>query len=123
MAPLPGAAWRVFQERVVVPTWPTWQRRRAPVAFGLSDWFQFGLRADIVHLWDLQLTEDHEGARYFETKPRPKPDKIGDLLCRYKPEQYLWLGCLRKHGEVPCEHIWDRGAHNRYLDELVLANN
>lgn len=115
--------WRVFRERVVASAWPTCNPRRAPLPFALSDWFTFGLREDVVHLWDLPPASDADVARYFEIHPRPATDKLPDLLARYNPEQYVWLSCLRKHGAVPCEYIWDHGRHNQTLAELTLANN
>jgi hypothetical protein len=121
--PVRRPEWRVLKERIVASAWPTCNFRRCPLPFALSDWFHFGLRQDVTRLWDLPLAADSDMARYFETRPRPVPDKVPQLLSRYNAEQYVWLGCLRKHGEVPCEHIWDVGAHNRQLAELALVNN
>jgi hypothetical protein len=120
--PVRHPEWRVFENRLVASAWPTVNPRRSPLPFALSDWFHFGLREDVMRLWDRPPATDDD-ARYFETHPRPTPDKLPDLLCRYNPEQAVWLGCLRGHGPVPCEHIWDRGPHNRELAELTLVNN
>ena len=121
--PTRNPEWQVFRERVVVSSWPTCNPRRCPLPFALSDWFTFGLQEDVAHLWARSPASDSEIARYFETHPRPVPDKHPDMLSRYNAEQYIWLGCLREHGEIPCDHIWDYSSHNRDLAAQVLVNN
>ena len=97
--------------------------RRWGIVFCPSDWFHFGRTEDVVRLWDVPEDPGNTVARYFETHPRPVPDKNALFLCRHAVEQYLWLNCLAKHGAVRCDHLWDNGEDNRRLTELTFANN
>lgn len=115
--------WRVLRERVVVPNYFSRNpRNRLPYPFHPSDWFQFGLRADLLTLWDTPMV-DPEVPRWFETRPRPPSDPEPWALYRYTMEQWAWLSCLRKHGEIPFDHKFDTSNGNIELSELVLANN
>jgi hypothetical protein len=95
--------------------------RLVPKPFTPSDWFHFGLTSDVKKLWDIPL-EPKEYSTWFCHHPYPPNAPEQDVM-RYRFEQYIWLSCLRKYTDIPCEHQWDYGEHNRDLHELSLANN
>jgi hypothetical protein len=80
---------------------------KSPYAFHPSDIAFFGLREDLINLFDIPLI-DKESDKYV---------KFGDgLYNRYVPEQYLWIGCLRKNGKViECEH-------HRYTSDKIKTD-
>lgn len=120
--PQRASEWAVFRERVVVGTMFSRDPARLfPQPFCPSDWFAFGRREDVLDLWDVPLVPE-EYCTWFQNRPRPA-NRWNDSDLRYAPEQYLWLGFLRKHAEVPCEHQWDYGPHNARIHELTFANN
>jgi hypothetical protein len=121
--PARAGEWRVFERRVVTCTLPSQSVRRRGLPLCPSDWFDFGLRSDLLTLWDVPLDATHEVARYFENRPRPVPDRMTPFLHRYAAEQYVWLNCLRKFRPVELEHLGERRPGLRELTELTFANN
>lgn len=114
---------RFFEERVVVGTiYSPNPERWSKKPFHPSDWFAFGLTEDVRNLWGIPLAPEPETSFWFKTHPVPAGNQDNDTM-RYRPEQYVWLSFLRKYVNVPCEHQWDYGEHNRELHELALANN
>lgn len=117
------AEWQVFKQRVVGCTIPSQSVRRRGLPLCPSDWFHFGLREDLLTLWDLPLDTGNACAHYFDTHPRPVPDRQPLFRCRYVPEQYIWLGCLSKVNPIPLEHLGDPRPELKRLTELAFANN
>jgi hypothetical protein len=121
--PVRAAEWRVLEERVVTADWFSRSvRRRVAYPFHPSDWFHFGLRGDVLRLWDIPLA-DEEMVRWYDHHPRPEGDGDWWLTHRYTVEQHNWLAFLRGHGPVPFAHKTDAGPEARRLSELTIANN
>lgn len=115
---------RLLQQRILVcSVFSKNPKRVFPFPFHPSDWFHFGLREDVLALWDIPLAREPETSRWFETHMRPDPDLYPSFLCRYLPEQYIWLSFLRKHWDVSFEHIWDCTSENIELSERSIVNN
>jgi len=115
--------WRVFDRRLVACNLVSQNVRRRGLPMCPSDWVHFGQTIDVRKLWDIPEDEGNNVARYFEHRERPKPDKNPILICRYAPEQYVWLHCLKKDGPVDFDHIWDSRPEVVKLTELTIANN
>lgn len=115
--------WRVFDERIVICAVPTMSPRRRGLCLSPSDWFDYGRRTDLLKLWDVPLDVNHEVARWFEARPRPKPDRQPQFLWRFIPEQFVFVQCLRKHAPVEMDHLGDNRRDLRELTDLVFANN
>jgi hypothetical protein len=116
--------WRVFEERLISCTvYARNPRSLCRFPFHPSDWLYFGLRDDMMQLWDIPLAPEPETSRWFEHRPRPVPDAVPSNLCRYVPEQYIWTTCLRKHGALDFEHCHDYSHGAVELTELTFANN
>jgi hypothetical protein len=121
-----ASEFRVFEERIVGCTLYTINPRRfAPLAFHPSDWFHFGLRADLLKLWDVPLALEPETSRWFEHRSREQHVGIGHFTWRFAAEQIIWLGCLRKHSgvEVDIDHLVDVRGDTIRNSELSIANN
>lgn len=118
--PFRNEQYRFLKNRLIVSTIfsPNPSRNKKP--FSISDWFTFGLTEDVKNLWNIPLAPEPETSLWFKSHPLPSSEK--DTM-RYRPEQYIWLSFLRKYIDVPCEHQWDYGEHNRVLHELSLVNN
>ena len=117
-------SWRIFRERVVAPTvFSINPRRFAPMPFHPSDWFFFGLRDDLRNLWDVPAAPEPETSRWYEERTPPRLPFLGGRMARYAPEQTLWLGLLRKHAAVACDHMTDATPEAIELTELTFANN
>jgi hypothetical protein len=117
-------AWRLVQERVLACTvFSRNPRRKFPFLFHPSDFVYFGRREDVLGIWNIPLAPEPETSRWFETRPRPKQEYFPGLITRYVPEQWIWLSFLRKHGDVPLEHLWEISPEMLALSELTIANN
>lgn len=117
-------AWQVLRERVVTGTFYARNpRRRFAYPFHPSDWFYFGLREDVLNIWDIPLAPEPEMPRWFDTHTRPPEDTETWAMYRYTVEQYIWLNFLRKHGEIKFEHKLDLSNDAINVSELTLANN
>lgn len=116
--------WRMFRERII--TGNLYARnplRDIPKPFHPSDWFMFGLREDLLLLWDVDLEPEPEHSTWFGTHPYPPLlSDCGDLR-RYQAEQYLWKTLLDKFGAVTFDHLADASPTNILLTQLTFANN
>jgi len=119
-----SADWRMFQERVIIGNlYARNPRRDIPKPFHPSDWFMFGLRDDLLLLWDVDLEPEPESSHWFRT--RPKPSSIPRLTDtrRYYAEQYLWKTLMLKFGNIRFEDLADASDENIRLTRLTFANN
>ncbi|MDB4916573.1 MAG: WavE lipopolysaccharide synthesis [Gemmatimonadetes bacterium] len=121
--PSRSSNWRLFRERVVVPTYYSRNPHlRFAYPFHPSDWFQFGVREDLLDLWNIPLAP-RDMIRWFDTHSRPEGDRERWASYRFTAEQWVWLSFLRKHGDVTLAHKLDASAGSIALSETVLANN
>jgi hypothetical protein len=118
------AEWRMFQERVIVANLYTRNPLRdVRKPFHPSDWFMFGLRQDLLLLWDIECETEPEGAYWFRSRPLPCGQGDTDETRRYYPEQYLWKTLMAKFGELEFDHFCDASSRNIQLTQLTFANN
>ncbi len=116
--------WRIFDERLInCSVYARNPRSLCWFPFHPGDWLFFGLRDDMIRLWDIPLAPEPETSRWFEHRPRPTPDAVPTNLCRYVPEQYIWTAFLRKYGTLDFEHSHDYAHEAVELTELTCANN
>lgn len=113
---------KYFKERIVVSSVFT-RSNVTGLLFHPSDIFQFGLREDMLKLWDVPLSEEPKNTRWFENRPRPKPDLYPMDSIRYFPEQYIWVSFLRKYLNVPFEFYSEVSSYLLKLSEKALVNN
>lgn len=117
-------AGRIFRERVVASTiFSINPRRFAPMPFHPSDWFFFGLTEDLRNLWEIPLAAEPGNSRWCAEDGRSHIPFLGGRTARFTPEQTMWLGLLRKHGEFPCDHMTDVSLSAIERTELTFANN
>jgi hypothetical protein len=98
-------------------------RRHFPFPYHPSDWFFFGLRDDILAIWDIPLAPDQEISRWYDNRARPVVDLFPHLQSRYCPEQYVWISFLKKHLDVDVDYIWDCSKNKIEQTEKIFANN
>lgn len=116
--------WRLLRERVL--TCSMYSRnphKRIKYPFHPSDWFHFGLREDVLNIWDIPLAPEPEIPRWFDTRPRAEADIERWAAYRYTVEQYIWISFLRKYGDIPFDHKIDHRHDSIAVSELTIANN
>ncbi|MES1261023.1 MAG: WavE lipopolysaccharide synthesis family protein [Acidobacteriota bacterium] len=116
--------WRMFRERVITANRYTRNpRREIGKPFHPSDWLMFGLKEDLLRLWDIGEEPEPESSHWFLTRPLPRPARHFQETRRYHPEQYLWKTLMARFGEIAFEHFADDSRENVRLTELTFANN
>lgn len=110
----------LFSQRVI--TGPAANPHRHAALFMPGDWFSFGLLEDVRMLWEVPLAPEPETSRYFEL--HPEEHAAGEReLCRYNPEQYIWVQALAKRFEIPFRHALDFSPGVLRIAELALVDN
>lgn len=84
--------YKIFEKKILVPSFFSRNPRVKDYSlpFHPSDIAFFGLRSDVMKLFNIPLMLESE-AEYFIYK--------GEKHCRYVPEQYIWVNCLREAGK------------------------
>lgn len=135
---------KILKNRVL--TCNVFARRANIFPFHPSDWVFFGLKEDVLNIFDIPLADEAELTTYFSKNPltsyhtegphdknfiKNLPfettfifNKYGDpSRYQYSPEQYIWTSFLRKYINLNFEHIFDITDENIRLSELSFANN
>lgn len=99
----------------------TWWNDK-PFLFHTSDWMMFGLKDDLLNIWDIPLAPEPETSQYFKNHPEiPHTD---GCYSQYHAEQYIWLSFLRKNGFNPNYEHWEIHTDElKELNDLLLVNN
>jgi hypothetical protein len=104
---------KCVEQRVLL--WNLYTRNpyiKHPLAYHFSDIVMFGLRDDLINIWDI---------------PECLPDHFvndGEFeYARYAPEQHLWLSFLRKYHDVDCSHYDTRSKGVQRESENYMLNN
>ena len=102
-----GSASPFFRNRLLTCSYYTRNPRVFRTCFHPSDWFMFG-RAEDMHRYydDIPLMSGEEGVWL---KQRDKaPTFFTNYICRYTPEQQIFIGFLRQHEKVDCDCYYER---------------
>lgn len=78
---------KIFNERIVCPS--SYNPKRTGLLFYFIDWFQFGLREDLINLWDIPTTRQKYGNNF--------DSRVANYFTEPLPEQYIWSEFLLKH--------------------------
>ena len=99
--------WRFLKKRVIIPAIMPVRRN---VTFHMGDWYYFGLKEDVLDLWDLP---------YWQPGRFNKEED--DLF--YNEHRYVFTEFVRKHHALQFEKKSDDTEENRQICEKVIANN
>ncbi len=115
---------KIFKNRVVLCNLYCSNPESNGFALHISDWVQFGLTEDLLNLWDIPLQNEEEAGLYFLNNPVVVEKQYSNILCRYFPEQYITISCLKKAGiDFNLEAFYDKSPANIQLTKLLFANN
>jgi len=118
----PPEEFRLFERKIISNNLSSRNPRAfpdMPLPFHPSDHAHFGLRTDLLTLWDLPL-QSTEDADYFLSHPRPNHFRDGETS-RLTPEQYICTQAFSKRFEVPLGHYSDASAIE--LSEMLMLSN
>lgn len=115
----------LFKQRILACTLFTKRfldyKSKIPTPFHLSDWFIFGLKEDLLFLWDIPTIADADYMGYNECIK----DSYEGLWFtnKYTPEQYIFFNCVSKKYKVKFSDMLDFNSHNISFSENIFANN
>lgn len=95
--------------------------------FHPGDWVFFGLKEDLLKIWDIPLAPEPETTNWFyshELLEQHMSDSwFSHFRHRYCAEQYIWIEFLKKYMPINFEHMFDITPENIRLTEVSFANN
>ena len=116
--------YKFLSRRVVINNLYCANPRKVEFPFHVSDWVFFGLKEDVLNIWDIPLEDRATSEDYFSTTKRPKIDAVNSWVSRYLPEQWIWSSFLRKNGvDLKFEYFTDISSANVEITEKSFANN
>ena len=117
--------YKILKERVILSTRYAPNPKWVPLPFHPSDWFFFGLKEDLLKIFESPLCEEPATSRYFQYHSRPnlKYDTWLPVYSQYRPEQYIWYMFIKRYTDIVCEHSFDISHNNIEKSEQIFANN
>lgn len=114
---------KILQKRILINSLYTRSPdSKKPFLFHPSDWMMFGLREDVLNLWDIPLAPEPETSQYFVKYPQ-LPHNQG-CLTRWHAEQYVWLAFLKKNGiKIDFDNYMVFNDKLARLSRLSIVNN
>lgn len=89
--------------------------------FHIGDFFYFGLKEDILKIFDIELATQDIASYFRNYKFQPKHST--KIFCKYFPEQYIWLSFIQKYYSIDVEHRFDSNKYLIYLHDKILVSN
>ncbi|PIP82768.1 MAG: hypothetical protein CO113_03415 [Elusimicrobia bacterium CG_4_9_14_3_um_filter_62_55] len=116
--------YRLTKERIlVVSTTSVNPRKSFQLPYHPCDWFYFGLKADLVDIFDIPLFIEPEFTHWFKTRKYPKNHPNFDNTARYAQESYIWYSFCKKRLNIEFDHLCDTSHNNVEISEKTFANN
>jgi len=121
--------WQFLNERVIACTLysrnPRSNIKMLCMPYCVSDFFYFGYTEDIRELFDIDLVSSLDEKMYFEIHPEEESKLVyKPALCRFMPEQTIWMGFVKKHvADLDCSCRDHLTPKNIEITERTIANN
>lgn len=117
---------RFFKQRVLIPTKYSRNPRRIAQLIHPSDIFQFGLREDLLNLWDIQLQPEPQTTRAipYEKKVFNNALRGGFHRMKFGSEQYIWYAFCKKMGlDMELKHYSHIPVDSILNSDMSIVNN
>ena len=102
-----------FRNRLLICNYYTRNPRVFDTCFHPSDWIVFGRAEDVRAYYESIPLMGSEEGNWFRTREKASTF-FTNYLCRFTPEQHIFLNFLRQHSEVDCQCYYD---HRKALVE------
>lgn len=112
--------YKFLGSRVLISSMFCVNPNKIPLPYHPSDWFFFGLTADLIDIFDIPLLTE-ESANWFKGKIRNEFSY--GWHCRYRSEQHIWTSFIKKHHQLNFDHQNDIDNNNIEISERIFANN
>jgi hypothetical protein len=114
----------ILKKKVLISSHYTIDPRKLPLPFHFSDWFFFGLKSDLIKIFNQNYMskENKKVPDWFLNKKKPK-FFFNEYSSKFRSEQILTLNFLRKYKKINIRHAYDHNFKNIILTEKILASN
>lgn len=90
----------------------------------VGDWWLFGLKKDMLQMWDIPLYPDKRGEEYFLRPENVRKKPYGrNSVCRFIPERWISYQFCRKFTHLELLHDFDRLPKKWDILVQFLENN
>jgi len=117
--------WKFVENRILVSSIATRDPFKWECPFCISDWVGFGLKEDMLKLWDIPYPT-YEESNWFNLHCRDLMviHKYPALISRFNPEQYIIIKFAEKFlKHIPVRHMFDNNEEAQKYSANILANN
>lgn len=117
-------SWHFLNHRIIIPSMITRDARYWESPMCPSDWCSFGLKQDMLSLWDNDFLSESD-KYWFEDKKKPEEVNkfYSPLIARYNPEQVIWIGFVSKYKKLHSDHMFDINDNSIQETLKSYANN
>lgn len=104
---------------------PRYRINQFRMPYCVSDFFFFGLKEDLLTIFDGKLVSEKIDKEFFRIYPKRKKElKYKNALCRFMPEQFIIINFAKKFlNELHCDHRDDCNIKGISLSEKIIINN
>lgn len=114
---------KIFKHRIIINNFYSANPRKTDFLYHMSDWVSFGLKEDMLDLWDIPL-QDTDEQLFYKTHKRPSDFPNNNWYMKFIPEQYIMMSWLKKNGvNINIEHCGDKNDIDLNTSESSFANN
>ena len=115
---------KLFKKRIIISSYFTRCSKVSNWLFHPSDWCFFGLREDLLNLFDIELPKEYNNT-YLKTHIISNHNVlIKNCYMQYWGEQYIFVKCLLKNKKNICFNDYtDINEKSRFLSEHFILNN
>lgn len=118
--------WAIFAERILTIERFARDPARLPLLHHIGDLFHFGLREDLLLLWDVPFNLPEHYQNWEKHRPRPWLLSLPDqrIYIRQSDEQHVWIQCVRKKfPDVDLDYLGQMPFSAISLSEALLTAN
>ena len=116
---------KILNKRVIICNY--YARHPEVFPFHISDWVMFGLKEDILNIWNIPIAPEPETTKWFYShnllRQHLEPGPYSHFRHRYCAEQYIWASFLKKYIDLNFDNMFDNNIRNIEYTKISFANN
>lgn len=115
---------KVFKKRIIASSYMTRSSTNSIWLFHPSDWCFFGLREDLLNLFDIELPKEKNN-KYLKSHSISNANNfLNNIYTQYWGEQYIFVKCLLKNKKsIYFNDYTDITEKSKFLSEHFIINN
>lgn len=115
---------KILSKKIIISSHYTIDPRKNPLPFHFSDWFFFGLKSDMLKVFNQNYisSENQKVPLWFYKKNKPK-FFFNNYVSKFRVEQNIIINFLKKYIKLNLKHGYDHNKKNIILTEKILVSN